>query len=189
MNSDTNSNTPIKNGPLSTVLRGLYTLEDVLLAVILTAMIVLAAYQIILRNFFDGGIVWADPLLRVMVLWLGLLGALAASRGDNQISIDLLSRFLKGRVLAASGVLTAAFTALVCAVLAYAGWLFVKDSYEFGETIIRDLPAWWFQAIVPISFALMAWRYSLLVVIRLLAFIKNEPPQNTAEQVVDGGAL
>ena len=42
------------------------------IALILTAMIVLAATQIVLRNLFDSGIIWGDAALRVAVLWVGL---------------------------------------------------------------------------------------------------------------------
>ena len=52
--------------------------EDSLLVVILTSMIMLAVYQIISRNLFSEGIVWIDPLLRTLVLWVGLAGAVSA---------------------------------------------------------------------------------------------------------------
>jgi TRAP-type C4-dicarboxylate transport system permease small subunit len=54
--------------------------EDGLMAILLSATILLAASQILLRNLFDSGIIWADPTLRIMVLWLALLGAIAATR-------------------------------------------------------------------------------------------------------------
>ena len=49
--------------------------ETALLSVILAAMILLATYQITLRNFFAAGLPWADEALRIMVLWLAMLGA------------------------------------------------------------------------------------------------------------------
>ena len=65
--------------------------EDTLLVLILSAMILLAAGQIILRNFLDIGFIWGDELLRMLVLWLAVAGALAASRSDKHISIDVLN--------------------------------------------------------------------------------------------------
>ena len=65
---------------MQTWVKSLHRAEDALLVILLTAMIVLACTQILLRNFFDSGIVWIDPLLRVMVLWLGLVGATVATR-------------------------------------------------------------------------------------------------------------
>jgi TRAP-type C4-dicarboxylate transport system permease small subunit len=69
----------------------LHRAEDALLVVLLSTMIVLAGTQIILRNFLDSGFVWIDPLLRVLVLWLGLLGGtciVIAWYGLNWIRMD-----------------------------------------------------------------------------------------------------
>ena len=51
-----------------------HRLEETLLVSLLLAMICLAFAQIVLRNGFDDGIVWADSLLRIMVLWIALIG-------------------------------------------------------------------------------------------------------------------
>ena len=42
--------------------------EDTALVVLLGSMIVLAVLQIVLRQFFDGAIVWADELIKIIVL-------------------------------------------------------------------------------------------------------------------------
>ncbi len=76
------------------VTRFLHRLEDSLLVILLTTLILLASTQIFLRNLFDTGLVWIDPLLRVMVLWLGLLGAAVAAREHKHIQIDILTRLL-----------------------------------------------------------------------------------------------
>ena len=52
---------------------------------LLTGMILLATTQILMRNLWDTGLAWADPSLRIAVLWVALLGALAATRDDNHI--------------------------------------------------------------------------------------------------------
>ncbi|GIS19200.1 MAG: hypothetical protein CM15mP120_11160 [Pseudomonadota bacterium] len=38
---------------------------------------------------------WGDSAVRVMVLWVTMLGAMVASRDDSHIRIDLVGRFLK----------------------------------------------------------------------------------------------
>jgi len=55
------------------ILTYIHRLEDGLLSLLLLSMIGLAAAQIFMRNLFDYGFVWADPLLRIMVLWALLL--------------------------------------------------------------------------------------------------------------------
>ena len=52
-----------------------HRLEDSILVLLLLAMILLAGYDILARTLFGGGVSWIPPLLRVMVLWIGLLAA------------------------------------------------------------------------------------------------------------------
>lgn len=151
-------------GGLARALTWLHRLEDALLALFLTAMIVLAPLQIFLRIFFDRGLTWADPLIRVLVLWVGMLGAVAASRGDRHITIDALSRLLSGRARAAVGVAVHAFTAAVSALVAYHSWRFVETEREFESMAFLGIPAWTLQIILPVAFGLIAVRYALITV-------------------------
>ena len=43
--------------------------EQILNVVLLSALILFAFSQIILRNFFSTGIAWGDALVRSLVLW------------------------------------------------------------------------------------------------------------------------
>ena len=72
--------------------------EDAVLVTILTAMILLAASQIVMRNFFNFGFIWTDEMLRMLVLWIAVAGAVAASRTDKHINIAILDRFLPDRI-------------------------------------------------------------------------------------------
>lgn len=133
--------------------------EDALLVVLLGAMIGLAATQIVLRNLFEAGITWADPLLRVTVMWVGLLGAMVATRQDNHISIDLLTRYVSGRAASVSHAVAALFTGVVCAVLAWHGGRFVTIDWDAGTMAFAGVPAWLCELIIPIGFGVMALRF------------------------------
>jgi TRAP-type C4-dicarboxylate transport system permease small subunit len=135
--------------------------EDAVLVTILTAMIGLATAQIVLRNLFDVGFIWGDEMLRMLVLWLAVAGAVAASRGDKHIHIDLLNRYLPERVARALKVLLHLFTAAVAGVMAWYSLAFVRTSWEFGDVLLGSVPAWIPQAVLPVGFALIAWRYVL----------------------------
>lgn len=148
-------------------------LEDAVLVVLLTTMILLAATQILLRNVFDSGLLWADELLRILVLWIGLAGALAASRDRNQIKIDVLSRFLPERGRLVMQIVTDFFTAVVCAVVGWHAFVFVSGSHEYGDTLLGSLPAWWFQVILPASFFLIAWRYLVQTVTDVMTLLRG----------------
>ncbi len=148
-------------------------LEDAVLVVLLTAMILLAAGQIVLRNFFDIGFFWSDELLRLLVLWLAVAGAVAASRKDRHISIAVLDRFLPERAGAVVKVLLDAFTAAVCGLIAWYSLAFVRMSHEFGDILLGGVPAWIPQAVLPLGFGLIAWRYGLFVVRGLVRFFRG----------------
>ena len=68
--------------------------ENLALTLLLTGMLLLAGAQILLRNVGEGGFPWADEALRIMVLWLAMLGGLAASRDNRHIAIDALALIL-----------------------------------------------------------------------------------------------
>ena len=106
---------------LQRCLRFIHHVEDGLLVFLLGSMILLASSQIFLRNFFDFGFSWSDPLLRVMVLWLGLLGALAASRDGKHITIDALAPLIPDSARHAVTLITQLFTILICSIIAWHG--------------------------------------------------------------------
>ena len=103
------------------VVKSVHRIEDILLVTLLSSMIALASTQIILRNLFDFGLVWADPLLRIMVLWVGLIGATVASRDNRHIRIDLISRFFTKTTHLLIQSIVGLFTAWVCLVIAWYG--------------------------------------------------------------------
>ena len=151
--------------------------EDALLVLILTTMILLAAAQIVLRNFFQSGITWGDGFLQVLVLWAGMIGALAASRSDRHISIDVLNRFLPKPVSRAVKVVIHVFTAGVCGVVAWHALQFVKTSYEFEDVLLGTVPAWILQAVLPVGFGLIAWRYALFAVRDVAGLFRAGQPE------------
>lgn len=133
--------------------------ENSMLVLLLGSMILLASAQIVLRIFFDSGLVWADELLRICLLWTAMFGAVAASRENRQIAIDVLSRFMRGRWHSLAMLLTQMFTAIIAGLIAWHSLRFVADSREFQDTLLGDWPAWGFQAVLPVGFGLIAYRY------------------------------
>lgn len=154
--------------------------EDALLIVLLLAMIVLAGIDIIARSLFGGGIAWVPPLLRVMVLWLGLLGALLATRTREHIAIDILNRMAGDSVKRLSAVITSAFAAVVCALIAWHSLEFVKGSLEYNDIAFARVPAWPLQVIIPLSFGLMSARFTVQALCAALYGLAD--PKTTAEE-------
>ncbi len=145
--------------------------------VLLTTLIVLAASQIFMRNVLNTGVIWADELLRILVLWVALLGAVAASRDDKQIRLDVFSRFLPPAGKLVAEIVADLFTAIVCGVIAWYSFVFVREAYQYEDVLLGSLPAWIFQSVLPLAFFLISYRYLLFFVKRLVALIKKDYPQ------------
>ena len=148
--------------------RSVRTLETWLIVVVLSGLILLGAAQIVLRNVFSIGFAWGDGLARLAVLWLALLGALAASRDGRHITMGALTRWLPPALQTAAAVCAEWFAGVVTGALAWYAAVFVADSREFGDVLLEDVPAWWLQAVMPVAFALMACAFLVRGARRLL---------------------
>ena len=148
---------------MSHLLSVLRRIEDWLLAILVLLLVVLAGGQIALRDLFHTGILWADPLMRQLVLWTGMLGALAAVRDEKHIALDVLQRFLSPLAQKIARMLTFGFAAAICAALAWYSYVMLDVDYASAtpSSAFASLPAWIPEIILPSAFALMALRFVL----------------------------
>lgn len=142
------------------LLKILEQIENTAMAVFALVLIFAAAAQVLLR-FFDVGLIWLDPVLRALVMWIAMLGALAATRHDKHINLDALTRSLSGWSLRAARLLTMLFSAAICLVMAKASYGLVQLDRESATPLVNDIPAWWVEVILPVGFGLMALRFAL----------------------------
>lgn len=142
------------------LLKVLEQIENTAMAVFALVLIFAAAAQVLLR-FFDVGLIWLDPVLRALVMWIAMLGALAATRHDKHINLDALTRSLSGWSLRAARLLTMLFAAAICVVMAKASYGLVQLDRESATPLVNEIPAWWVEVILPVGFGLMALRFAL----------------------------
>ena len=154
-------------------------IEKTLLSVILAAMITLAFLQIVLRNFFDTGLPWGDSFVRYLVLWVGFIGAALATREGSHINIDVLSRWLPGVSRTVNLLIVNLFSCVICAILAYASLVFIRNERLMGDTVFFDIPVWLLQLVLPITFALMALRYALYGAGDIASLLGKVPAENS----------
>jgi TRAP-type C4-dicarboxylate transport system permease small subunit len=142
-------------------------LENALLVLLFGAILVLSSAQIALRNGFASGLPWADPLVRLLVLWLAVVGAVAASRDRKHIAIEIVTRSLSPFPRRIVTAFVNAFASVVAAFFAWQSWRFVQDSKSFGDLLLGSWPAWMLQLILPVGFGLIAYRYLLRAALAL----------------------
>lgn len=150
-------------------------LEDIALVLLLCGMMLLAVGQIVLREVFSTGFVWADELVKLMLLWLAMVGSIAASRDDRHIRIDALSHLFPPLAIRITRLIVDSFAAAVCAVIAWHAYRYIRlVDIEFGDTVLLDTPAWIAHAIVPLAFLLVSYRFVVLVLWQLVGMFSED---------------
>ncbi len=129
-----------------------------MLVLLVFTMMLMAVVQIVLRNTTGAGIVWGDTLVRILVLWTGLVGAMAATRQNNHINIDVVTRHLSAGAARVVNGVTLLFASLVCFVTAWYSLAFVRMEYLFSTPAFAGVPTWACQTIIPVAFLVMALR-------------------------------
>ena len=156
------------------VFDSLGTIEITALALLLGALMRLGGLQIVLRNTMHTGILWADPLMRHIVLWLGCLGATLATARLRHINIDVLSRLLPDSWQAIRDRVVHGATAIAAFILGVAALRLVADERAFGEAAFLGLHTWHLQTILPFAFLLISYRSLVNLLLRRRPVIQDE---------------
>ncbi len=138
--------------------------ENAALVVLLGSLVLLAVGQIILRELFETGFFRADELIKLLVLWLAMVGSIAATRDNRHIRIDALSHLLPDRAVTVIRLFVDVFAAIVCGVVAWQAWRYLQLEIEFEDKVLINVPAWIAHAVVPGAFALMSYRFAVSVI-------------------------
>ena len=136
-------------------------LEQILLGVLLGTMILVAFIQIVLRNALSTGLTWGDGLVRSLVLWTGFIGAAVATREGKHISIDVVSRWMSPKGKIGIDIITNGFSLTVCALLTFAALSFVGNEMQMNGVLFLKVPSWVSEIILPLTFGVMTFRFSL----------------------------
>ncbi len=139
-------------------------LETILLVALLSSIMLLAVGQIVLREVFNTGFVWADELIKLMVLWLAMVGSIAACRDNRHIRIDALSHILPQLAVEVTRVLVDLFAAAVCGIIAWHTWRYLQVEIEYADTVLISVPAWIAHSVLPAAFLLISFRFVVLVI-------------------------
>jgi TRAP-type C4-dicarboxylate transport system permease small subunit len=151
-------------------------IENIFLVGLLGAMMVLSVTQIVMREVFNTGFVWSGEALKLLVLWLAMIAAIAAARDNRHIRIDALSHILPKPAIRYTRALVDLFGAAVCCVVAWQAWRYLQIEIEFEDTVLIDTPAWLAHAVIPASFAVMAYRFVVGAIGKVLGPDDAEQP-------------
>jgi C4-dicarboxylate transporter, DctQ subunit len=144
--------------------------EGWLLILFLTLMVSLTFVQVILRSLFIyahfgwannlmGSLDWAEPFVRLLVLWVTFLGASLVTDENKHIKIDLFTQITPASWRPLLDVLLSLAGALVAALMLKASLFYVSTEMSFGGKLFLDVPTWIGQLILPLGFLLICFRF------------------------------
>jgi C4-dicarboxylate transporter, DctQ subunit len=146
-------------------------LEITLIVALLASLVVLGTTQIIMRNVLHSGLLWADPFMRHVVLYLGAVGATLAAARMNHITVDVSSRLLPAKLKPARRVIVYGATAIASYLLAIAAARLVINERGYGEVAFLGIRTWVLQLILPVCFVVITYRTLLAI------FLAREPAE------------
>jgi len=135
-----------------------HSFENYLLVFLIGLLVLSSAGQILIRNIFDQSYTFVDPLIRHLVLWTGMWGALVATREDKNLRIEI-GYFASKSLKKVMDIIRPTVSFLVCSLLTYYAIRFVADEYIYGVVLFGSFPSWCVQLIFPIVFFFLTIRF------------------------------
>lgn len=142
----------------------LVSCEALLISVSLMSMVTLAFTQIILRNFLDSAIAWANPFVQNMVMWIAFIGASIATKEKSHLKLDIISKFLPIKAKIFCELLVHLLSLVVLYYLSQASIEFIKLEMEYPSSHVGKFPGWYFLMIIPSGFVVITLRHLVLIV-------------------------
>ncbi|MDA8017586.1 MAG: TRAP transporter large permease subunit [Thermoanaerobaculia bacterium] len=134
------------------------TAEGLFASTLLVSMVGLLTAELVLRGLGQVGIPAALPLVQHLTLWLAFTGAALAASEDRMLALATGQLLPVGRWRSGARIFSAAVAACVTALLAVAGWRFLRVEKEFGQEIALGIPTWAVLLVLPVSLGLIALR-------------------------------
>jgi C4-dicarboxylate transporter DctQ subunit len=161
--------------------------EGWLLILFLSLMVSLTFLQVILRSLFIyanvgwanelmGSLDWAEPFVRLLVLWVTFLGASLVTGENKHIKIDLLTTLIPVSWLPLREVLLSLAGTLVTALMIRASVFYIRTEMNFGGNLFLSLPTWIGQLILPVGFSLICFRFLLRGLASTLELFRRTAP-------------
>lgn len=136
--------------------------EETLLVLFLGVMVVMVLSQILLRNFYQSGIMGGDDLIRHLVLWIAFFGAGIATRSSSHVKIDALTNFIPKGFRRYIDIAVNLFSCLICMILVAASAQFIHFEYQGqARSFFLNTPLWIMAIVLPIGYAIISLRFAL----------------------------
>ncbi len=143
--------------------RSLSFVEDWSLFLAVSAALVVAMANIMLRKTTDINIFWSDEVVRKVIFFTTFMGAAAALRTRSLIRIDALPQLIP-LLRKPMSALNHLAVLLFSYIMIHLGWQITHMVYSdpYARTATLQIPEWYFYAVLPVVGAMMFIRTLIL---------------------------
>lgn len=170
--------------------------EDLVIVLSLGLMMMLPLAEVFLRKVFGAGVSGSSAILQHFTLIIGLLGGAIAAREHRLLALSTLTNFMSPRARQYARVFSNGFAIAITVFLTVASVKFVASERLGGTILAYGVPVWAVQCVMPIGFALVAWRLlrgasqqwsgwlATLAIAAALTWIGIRPPVEASKLVI-----
>lgn len=127
-------------------------------AVLISALILFA--NVVLRYFFNSGLIWAEELVRCLIVYITFIGGSVCVRRGAHLAVDALVLKLSGRSRAAVDVAVSVTGMAFSLFMAYYGWTLTMTLKTTGQISAGlEMPMYYFYLAMPLGGILMTYRF------------------------------
>ena len=132
---------------LNRVIDVLNKIEEIILVVLFSAMVLIIFVQVIMRKA-NHSLYWSEELGKFLFVWISWLGISIAQRKGEHIKITMLTDRLPYRAAQAFNIVSDIIVILICAVTFYYGISLVASQWTSPYAGIKISTSWGYLAVV-----------------------------------------
>lgn len=134
----------------------------------ITAGVAVSFTNVIARYLFDASLTWASELSIFLFLWSVFFGAAYCFKKDAHIAVTIVLDIVPTPIAKAMLVISHVITLIYLAAVSFYGYKYLQLVIDLEErSVDLDMPMWIIYLVIPISFALAAYRVGERLVIIL----------------------
>ena len=162
------------------------TINQTMAVLGLSLGVLLAFINVVLRYGFDMSLTWAGELTNYFFIWSALFGAAYGFRQGAHISVTLLIAQFPPAIMKYFLILANLISVAYLGLLSYFGYELVVMLVDFGEmSVDLNIPMWIPHLVLPVAFALAAYRVAEKLVELLKTSAKDIELFNEHEVIIN----
>lgn len=159
---------------IKTIKDKLYTYETNLMLLFIAILVLVSFLQVLLRKFFNSGIPDSEKIITMMVFYIALIGASAATLKNKHISVEVLSNFVSKKVNNVFNILSSLFAIFITFLLYYYGLEYIEGQQANMDEFIFSIKTTEAEAFMLPCFLLMLIGFILNLIENILILMKKD---------------